>query len=211
MTSGRSISEVLQELQAEFPDLTLSKLRFLESQQLVTPHRTTSGYRTYRERDLAQLRYVLVQQRDRFLPLRVIKENLASGDFATSMPSQETASTDLPKVPLNRRELLEHTGLSSTHLRELESFGIVIGVREQSETRYGARAIAIARLAAEFFSYGVEPRHLRPFAQSARREVDLYEQAVVSVHSTEGKERVRELRALGDELHRALVDLALDE
>lgn len=192
-----SIGEVLETLQSDFPDITISKIRFLETEGLISPKRTPSGYRMFFESDLDRLRYVLSLQRDHFLPLRVIRERLAdydkNGGSATVTPLQppptkaskrraaatgEATVIDMTGVHMKRSELLKASGLSEAQLASLEEYGI-LGPGEGDH--YDETALAAARAAKRFFDYGVEARHLKMYRQFADREVAFFEQIVVPV------------------------------
>jgi DNA-binding transcriptional MerR regulator len=212
---GRGIGEVLQLLQAEFADVTISKIRFLEAEGLVTPARTASGYRKFSVADVERLRYVLTAQRDQYLPLKVIKEHLGAIDrgLRPAAAGPPVAPSVLPQTPgqpvaddfgasgtelrLTRDELQAAAGVSAELLGELESHGLVVA----SGNHYGGDAIVIAQVAAELAGYGLEPRHLRAFRTAADREVGLIEQ----VTGPRRTGQTGELAALTVRLHTALV------
>jgi DNA-binding transcriptional MerR regulator len=224
-----SIGEVLSQLRAEFPDITISKIRFLEDQGLVQPDRTPSGYRKFSASDVARLRYVLSQQRDHYLPLRVIKDQLEAIDrghnpvgglprpahltITDNAPTAEHFRSAPAAMRLSRQELLNTAGLRSEQLIELEQFGLI---SQRSPGYYDDDALAIARVVAELARFGIEGRHLRPFKGAADREVSLFSQVVGPLsrqRSGEGRakaeEAVRELAALSVRLHTALVQIGL--
>jgi DNA-binding transcriptional MerR regulator len=227
-----SIGEVLAQLRPEFPDTTISKLRFLESEGLVEPERTAAGYRKYSREDVARLRYVLTAQRDHYLPLRVIREQLEALDHGRepappggqtrapralvsteSLPSPEDFSRDASYLRLSRAELLEESGASEAQLRQLEQFGLVT---KRAGSYYDADALLIATTVVEMAAYGLEPRHLRGYRSAADREVGLFEQVVTPLVRQRGseaqaraQETVRELAALSVRLHAALVQAGL--
>jgi DNA-binding transcriptional MerR regulator len=202
-----SIGEVLSLLKDEFPDVTISKIRFLESQGLLDPERTPSGYRKFYETDVERLRWILRQQREHFLPLKVIKGRLrgdpegadgavddideAEGDLepaATRTLAQAAvaaAAGDAPLVvrtsgaSLNLAELASASGLDEDDLRELERFDILEGRRVGSNVYYDEEALLVAGMAAGFMKYGVEARHLRMYKTAADREAGFFEQVVM--------------------------------
>jgi DNA-binding transcriptional MerR regulator len=178
-----SIGEVLEAIRPEFPDVSISKIRFLENEGLIAPARTGSGYRKFYEPDVARLRYILSLQRDQFLPLKVIRERLTEWESDGSPPEQgqrsapESPSGAPPgegEVRLTRLELMEAAGLSEEQLVGLEDYSILPRGREA----YGADDLAVARAAVGLFDFGIEPRHLRMFHQSAEREADVLSQVV---------------------------------
>jgi DNA-binding transcriptional MerR regulator len=223
-----SIGEVLALLQDEFPDVTISKIRFLESQGLIDPERTPSGYRKFYEIDVTRLRFILHQQKDHFLPLKVIKDRLDSGEplgeeNGRADPEPETASDvgaggravapapnppepPEPRLPVwmvrpppsstggggassvraaasgamfSFEEVAAAAGLTLDGLRDVERFGIVTGRDVGGTTVYDEHAVVAARVAAQFLQFGVEPRHLRMYRNSADREAGLIEQLIM--------------------------------
>lgn len=220
-----SIGEVLSKLRGEFPDITISKIRFLESEGLIDPQRTPSGYRKFTIVDLDRLRYVLAAQRDQYLPLRVIKENLdaldrgltpASNGGTSVAPRLATVDGDFApsnfvhdsQLRLSRIELLESSGLNEDQLVELESYGLVT----IKGRYYDADALSVARTVAEMAAFGIEGRHLRSFKTAADREVGLVEQVITPLlrqKSSDAQARAeevqRELASLSIRLHAALV------
>ncbi|HOF64336.1 MAG TPA: MerR family transcriptional regulator [Dermatophilaceae bacterium] len=193
---GRSIGPVLAELRTEFPDLTVSKVRFLEAEGLVSPARTAAGYRIYAPSDVDRLRYVLRAQRDRFWPLKVIRDALdaldrglvpAEGDdLTTSRPVAPQSSRD-PAVPaaaelgqpsrvrLTRSELADAAEVSAQELDSWASFGLV---HADADGYYDDAQLAVARAASALAAYGFEARHLRSFRTAAEREVGLVDQVL---------------------------------
>jgi DNA-binding transcriptional MerR regulator len=234
-----SIGEVLAHLRVDFPDATISKLRFLEAEGLVEPQRTAAGYRKYTWADVARLRYVLAAQRDHYLPLRVIREHLGAldagaatglaGDGADgsvepgrSRPALTAIEPDEPAQPapagqrrLSRAELLDRAGIPDATLAALEQHGLI---RARPGGRYDADALVIAEVAAELGRFGLEPRHLRGSRTAADREVGLYAQLVTPLARqadpsarARAAEAVRELVTLSQRLHGALIRAGLRE
>jgi DNA-binding transcriptional MerR regulator len=198
---GLSIGEVLLHLRVEFAEVTISKIRFLESEGLVEPARTASGYRKFSSADVERLRYVLTAQRDQYLPLKVIREHLAAIDRGLRPPVAEDFSTDGTELRLTREELRAAAEITIELLDQLESHGLVVA----NGNHYDGDALLVAKAAAEFAAYGVEPRHLRPFRTAADREVGLIEQVVSPLTRQRADEQVRDLAALAVRLHAALV------
>jgi len=225
-----SIGEVLGKLRGDFPDVTISKIRCLESEGLIDPQRTPSGYRKFTTVDLERLRYVLLAQRDQYLPLKIIKENLDALDrglqpaaSAGSAPIPRLATVDGSLAPsafleqsemrLSRDELLSNSGLSEDQLVELESYGLI----EIKGRHYDGDALTVAKVVAEIAAFGIEGRHLRAFKTAADREVGLVEQVITPLlrqKNPESKARAqevsREIASLSVRLHSALVRSGLN-
>jgi DNA-binding transcriptional MerR regulator len=225
-----SIGEVLGKLRSDFPDVTISKIRFLESEGLIEPQRTPSGYRKFTTTDLDRLRYVLLAQRDQYLPLKVIKENLDALDrglqpaqTAGASPTPRLATVDGALAPsafleqselrLSRDELLASSGISEDQLVELESYGLI----QIKGRHYDGDALTVAKVVAEISAFGIEGRHLRAFKTAADREVGLVEQVITPLmrqKNPESKARAqevsREIASLSVRLHAALVRSGLN-
>jgi DNA-binding transcriptional MerR regulator len=178
-----TIGAVCKILSQEFEDLSISKIRYLEDQKLLSPRRTPGGYRLYSQSDVERLRTILRMQRDEFLPLRVIRQELASGGGSASSdrrPSKgavrRTVTVAASTGQLGMAELLEQTGAREELVRELEEFGIVQSTTRDGQTAYDETDREIVRAAAELARYGVAGRNLRVFRTSADREAALLEQ-----------------------------------
>jgi DNA-binding transcriptional MerR regulator len=229
-----SIGEVLSQLRSDFPDITISKIRFLEAEGLVEPERTSSGYRKFSREDLSRLRYVLSAQRDHYLPLRVIKEHLDAIDrgleppslggsgpkvpralvAAEGLPGPDAFLPEVSEIRLSKRELLDAAGLQPEQLEQLEQYGL-LGPRTGG-SHYDGNALVVAKTVAEMARFGIEARHLRPFKAAAEREIGLVEQVVtplVRQRNPEARARAeevsRELAALSVKLHATLVRAGL--
>ncbi|WP_051945366.1 transcriptional regulator FtsR [Streptacidiphilus rugosus] len=226
-----SIGAVLTELQAEFPEVTISKIRFLEAERLVEPQRTPSGYRKFTDADVERLAYVLRMQRDHYLPLRVIREHLAAldrGEAPPALPGPGGASDDGLDAPeagqitpgpvsagprLGRAELLAAAGITDAQLVEWESYGLVTA---EPDGGFDGDMLQVARLVAELGRFGLEPRHLRAVRAAADREVGLVEQIVAPLRRHRNPQTrahaaamARELANLSVRLHAALVQAGL--
>lgn len=229
-----SIGELRAALLSEFPEITISKIRYLEDAGLIQPARTKSSYRKFSHADLARVRYVLTMQRDHYLPLRVIKKNLDAMDRGLEVPSDGSA----PRVPvmaiardqdglpaaeefarpqgavrISRDELLEQSGLTEELLASLEQYGVIVAERNG---QFDTDAFEIACAAAQLADYGFEARHLRAFRTQADREIGLFAQVVTPMmrHKTpesrgKAEETIRELAALSVRLHSVLVRAGL--
>jgi DNA-binding transcriptional MerR regulator len=224
-----TIGEVLAQLQAEFADVSVSKIRFLESEGLIEPARTPSGYRRFGPADVERLRYILAAQRDRYLPLRVIKDRLAAIDRGedpgpraplglVATTGRGVAGGDGDEVAgggrslLTRRELVSAAGISDELLTELEDYGLV----ERTGRHFSAEAVTVASMAAALARFGVQPRHLRAVKAAAERETALIDQVVAPIirqRSPGARDRAaevaREIAALSLRLHAALVEAGL--
>ncbi len=232
----RSIGEVLQLVKPEFPDVTISKIRFLESQGLLRPDRTPSGYRKFYEDDVERLRWILRQQREQFLPLKVIKEKLdagawrgggasSDGDAAADGDPAPPAPSSPPSHPLDigpssvamtKSELAGASNLPSDAIDELERFGLLAADEAGDGTIYGDDALLVAKAAAGLIQRGLEVRHLRSYKLAAEREAGMLEQIVLPlVRQRDGEGRresvkvLGELILLGDDLRRATLRRAL--
>jgi DNA-binding transcriptional MerR regulator len=213
------IGEVLALLRADFPDVSVSKIRFLENEGLIQPARSPSRYRKFAPADVERLRYILTAQRDQYLPLRVIKDQLdAVEEDGAGEPDRypayagHPARPPHPAGPLTRRELLEATGLDEAQLAELEDFGLV----RRSGRHYGPDALAASRAIVALGGYGVQARNLRVLRASVERETALIEQVVAPIlrqRSPGARDRARqtarEIAAIALQLHAALIEAAL--
>ena len=168
------IGEVLAQLRPEFPDISTSKIRFLEAKGLIEPARSRSGYRRFSAEDIQRLRYILTVQRDSYLPLQVIRERLADGTGALSGSGTSNGGPGRAPAEMSRRQLLEAAGIEDEELTELEDYGLIRRVGRQ----YGPEALAVARAVAALRQYGVQARHLRAVKAAADREANLIEQVV---------------------------------
>ncbi|GAA3845772.1 MerR family transcriptional regulator [Sphaerisporangium flaviroseum] len=207
-----SIGEVLEVLRADFPDVTVSKIRFLEGEGLIEPQRSPSGYRKFTHADVARLRYILTAQRDSYLPLRVIKDHLDTaghdGPGGVPRPRAVGAEPSAPEIRLSRAELLRAAELDEETLIELEDYGLLTPVARW----YDAEALTVARASGALARFGLHPRHLRVLKAAAEREAGLVEQAVAPLLRRrapgavdQAEETARELSVLLLELHTALV------
>lgn len=218
-----TIGEVLNRLKAEFDDVTISKIRFLESEGLIAPQRSDSGYRQFSTADVERLRYVLRAQRDRYLPLRVIKDELARLDAglpieveqaevpATIGPdgfAAQVGAGALSDVSLDASELAQASGLSDSELAALVEHGLIAGAGP-----YDGSALRIAKVSVELMRRGLEARHLRAYRLSVEREASLVEQLVAPLlrqRNPEARRRaasqVEELVELGARLHELLLE-----
>jgi DNA-binding transcriptional MerR regulator len=185
----QSIGEVLVSVKAEFPDITISKIRFLESEGLIDPERTPSGYRKFYDKDVERLRSILKMQRDEYLPLKVIKERLlreesedgrgpapVEGDGAE--PEEELAEPPTG-LQMSIEEMSAATGIDRDRIKELESFGLVCSHGPEAATYYDGDDYIVLSIVKDLFRYGVEPRHLTMYKHFAEREATFFESIVL--------------------------------
>jgi DNA-binding transcriptional MerR regulator len=202
-----TIGAVFKLLRDEFPDISISKIRYLEDQKLLAPRRTGSGYRLYSPADVSRLRTILRLQRDEFLPLRVIRQELAAGRDVEEVegpgaPSERLvrrASLSPPPERYSLADLIEYTGVDERLVRELEDYGVIRGETRDGVRRYDELEREIVRVVGELTRYGVAPRNLRVFRTSADREAALLEQILAPALRSRNHERRGEaIEALGN-------------
>jgi DNA-binding transcriptional MerR regulator len=220
-----SIGAVLDLLRPDFPDVTISKIRFLEAEGLITPERSPAGYRLFTAYDCARLRFVLTAQRDQYLPLKVIKAQLDAqpdGELPrheSVYPAPRLVTAVDERAPatapalLSRDDLLERSGVTTALLTALCRAGIITA---GPGGLFDEHAVVIARCAGALGEYGVEPRHLRAFRSAADRQSDLIAQIAgpVSKAGTAGArdradDLAREVAAVAITMHTALLKSAV--
>ena len=198
-----TIGDVLKELRADFPDVTISKIRFLEAEGLIEPERTPSGYRKFSSGDLARLRHVLQLQRDHFMPLKVIRQRMEDFDpdrrpepkptpVSANGPEAATSRHAAPPPPpeeddfagfetgmaLTLEDLAASSGVDAGQLQELEEYGLIESRRVDGRKTYDEDDLLVARIARDFGKYGIQPRHLKMYRHFVDREFALFEQVV---------------------------------
>jgi DNA-binding transcriptional MerR regulator len=227
--STHTIGEVLNRLKDEFDDITISKIRFLEAEGLISPDRTESGYRKFTDADVDRLRYVLRAQRDRYLPLKVIKDELVridqglppvttpvetpsepgttDGPPAVTEPPSLSLSPASTDVQLSLRELAEAADLAEREIRELREHGLLA-----DRASYTGDDLLVAKLAGQLLAEGLEVRHLRMYRQFADREAALAEQLTAALlrqrnpdSRRQATERAERLADVGGRLHKVLL------
>jgi DNA-binding transcriptional MerR regulator len=232
--AGMSIGAVLDLLRSDFPDVTISKIRFLEAEGLVTPQRAASGYRRFTAYDCARLRFILAAQRDQYLPLKVIKAQLDAQPDGELPPSgspygvprlvsvvgeapvesgSDLAAVGRTRVRLSREDLLERSGVDTELLTALLKAGVI---KTGLAGFFDEHAVVILQCAHALAEYGVEPRHLRAFRSAADRQSDLIAQIanpLVKAGKTGARDRAddlaREVAALAITLHTSLIKSAV--
>ncbi|MEX0173806.1 MerR family transcriptional regulator [Streptomyces sp. LMG1-1-1.1] len=221
-----SIGTVLNQLRDEFPEVTISKIRFLEAEGLVEPRRTASGYRKFSPQDVERLALILRMQRDHYLPLKVIREHLdalargeqiklpAPGRRRDLVEGAWEPDAEPPTAArIGRAELIAAAEVTETELAEWESYGLIA---ETDGGGYDAESVTVARLVADLGRFGLEPRHLRAMKAAADREAGLIEQVVAPLRRhrnpqtrAHAEATAQELAAQSVRLHAALVQTAL--
>lgn len=221
----QSIGEVLVGLKTEFPDITISKIRFLEAEGLIAPERTPSGYRKFFPGDVERLRSILKMQRDDYLPLKVIKEKLLREDSEGPGEATETAveeSDELADAPTGLQmsidEMSSATGVEKERILELESFGIVCSHGPETARYYDGDDYVVLSVVKDFFKYGVQPRHLRMYQHFEEREASFFESIVVPMLRQRNPDARRaatdslnDLARLSRKLKQALLRINLQE
>jgi DNA-binding transcriptional MerR regulator len=187
----QSIGEVLVSVKTEFPDITISKIRFLEAEGLIQPERTPSGYRKFYEKDVERLRHILRLQRDEYLPLKVIKDRLLrqeSGDEAVEEEADAesaTAEDEIAEPPTGLQmsidEISAATGIEKERIVELEGFGLVSSHGPDAARYYDGDDYVVLSILRDFFRYGIEPRHLTMYKHFEERESTFFESIVMPI------------------------------
>ena len=195
-----TIGAVVKQLEREFPDISISKIRYLEDQKLLSPRRTPGGYRLYGPADVDRLRTILRLQRDEFLPLRVIRQELAAGMTEPEAPPvpeargprRATVALRGPGSLYRLDDVLEDTGADQSLVKELEDYGVIKGERRDGEQLYDDTEREIIRAVTELKRFGVGGRNLRVFRTSADREAALLEQILAPALRSRNPERRKE-------------------
>ncbi|MFL5943845.1 MAG: MerR family transcriptional regulator [Gaiellaceae bacterium] len=187
-TRSLTIGTVCSMLKQEFPDISISKIRYLEDQGLLAPRRTQGGYRLFNEEDVERLETILRLQRDEFLPLRVIRQELAS---PATRDRKRRRSLDADDADLDLDELCDRAGIDVRLARELEEFGLLTPRSEAGQKRFSDLDAEIAHACGRLAQFGIAPRHLRSFRTAADREAGLVEQVVGPALRSRNPERRR--------------------
>ena len=214
-----SIGDVINLLRDDFPDVSVSKIRFLEAQGLITPGRSTAGYRQFGPMEIRRLRYILGLQRDHFLPLKVIKSKLTLWDRGEDQLDQgEPSPIDPDREPLTRNDLVRRSGLSSLQLEALIAHGLISAVADTSSDMFPGWALPAGIEARQLLELGLEPRHLRQVRLAVEREADMLGQLLgppLRSAQTEVRARAQQSLEEGTEavasLHRILLGARLGE
>ncbi len=185
----QSIGEVLVSVKTEFPDITISKIRFLEAEGLIQPERTPSGYRKFHEKDVERLKQILRMQRDEYLPLKVIKDRLLKQETGEEAAEPEVeaehagAEDEIAEPPtglqMSLDEMSAATGVDKERITELESFGLVCSHGPEAARYYDGDDYVVLSILKDFFRYGIEPRHLTMYKHFEEREATFFESIVM--------------------------------
>lgn len=218
-----TIGEVVSRLCGEFPDLSISKVRYLEEEGLIKPRRTKGGYRKFSEEDVKRLELVLRFQRDKFLPLNVIRENLeATAEGEVSLPEMGVPEEVVPSPeeaePLDVVEVVRTFGFTPEQIRSLEEFGIVKPRQSEGGKVFDPIDLEILKLTRELQKFGLEPRHLRMYENFVDRETSFFQQILLPLLKQRGpdgikraKQLLSELTKLGERLKHLLLQRSLEE
>ena len=205
-----NIGDVITRLATEFPDVTVSKIRYLESSGLLEPERSPAGYRLFSADDVVRLVWILRQQRDHFLPLKVIRSMLLDGvDVALAEPPEGSdvrpfrergRSGGMGSVSVSLGELATMGGLDVEVVRDLEKHGLIVGIQAGRTVVYDGDAMLVVRVAARFVQHGFDVRHLRMYLLAAQREAGILEQVLLPLRRRGDGRSGGEARRLLDEL-----------
>jgi DNA-binding transcriptional MerR regulator len=206
-SSGRllTIGAVCRRLKADFPDISISKIRYLEDRGLLAPKRTQGGYRLFGEEDVQRLQRILELQRDEFLPLRVIRQELESAGSAERR-RKRAVGLATAEDEVDEDELCDRAEISPDLARELEAFGLLAPRLDGGRKWYGESEVEIAQACGRLARYGIEPRHLRAFRSATEREAGLLTAVVAPALRSRNAER----RQAGVEDLQTLAELAQD-
>jgi DNA-binding transcriptional MerR regulator len=195
------IGEVVRRLSEEFPDISISKIRYLEDEGLVTPSRTQGGYRLFSAEDVDRLEVILRLQRDEFLPLRVIRDEL-DAPGATERKRRRPTALGAIEEEIDLAELCSRAGINRDLAKELDDFGLIASRGTGADKRYPESDADVAATCAQLARYGVDPRHLRTFRTAAGRQAALIEQLVAAPLRARSPERrgqaLRDLQQLAE-------------
>ena len=204
----RTIGAVCEELRSTFPDISVSKIRYLEDQGLIAPRRTRGGYRLFSPEDVERLATILRMQRDEFLPLRVIREELAGPGATADRARRRSVGLTEPEVEIDLTELCERASVSPDFVRELEEYGLVLSRSEGGERWYRESEADISAAGARLARFGIDARHLRAFLTGAARQAALVEQLVAPGLRSRSPERRKSALEDLESLTRVAEDLS---
>jgi len=207
-TRLRTIGTVCEELREAFPDVSVSKIRYLEDQGLIAPRRTRGGYRLFSPDDVERLATILRLQRDEFLPLRVIREELAGPGASADRARRRSVGLTGHEEEIDIAELCERASVPPDFVRELEEFGVVVSRIEGGERHYRESEADVAAACARLGRFGIDARHLRMFLTGAARQAALVEQLVAPGLRSGNPERRKSALDDLESLARASEDLS---
>lgn len=214
MTSKRdylTIGEVVEQLKSRYPDLSISKVRYYEDEKIIRPERTAGGYRKFRKEDVQRLELALRLQKERYLPLNVIRQNLDMLDMGQVAPDIRQLSrtddhhgSDGDDQPVPVDKAISSIGISPETVKMLENFGIVKPIRTADGKCYTSADVKIMVIAREMSKYGIEPRHLRMYASLAEKEADLFQTILYPITRQKSDDRNQRIK----EVLESLTDLS---
>jgi DNA-binding transcriptional MerR regulator len=205
-----TIGEVVRQLKVKYPDLTISKVRYFEDEQLIKPGRTKGGYRKFTPKDVSRLELALRLQKEKYYPIHVIRQKLNAIDrgeeveeLASSGSAPEAVEVSVAE-PLSADKAIAMSGLSPEHVAQLENYGLIKSVKRGDGRVYLQSDVQLMTIAKELSQYGIEPRHLRMYANLAEREATLFQQILMPV----SKQRQKESRRRAAEVMNHLCNLS---
>lgn len=195
-----TIGEVVELLKTRYPDLSISKIRYYEAENLIRPERTTGGYRKFREDDVQRLELALRLQRERYLPLNVIRQNLDMMDMGQITPEIENLSktdniddSSTEDDPVPTEKAINSIGIAPEAAKMLENFGIITPVKTSEGRCFTSTDIKLMMIAKEMAKYGIEPRHLRMYSSLAEKESALFQQILYPIIRHKGEDKDQRL------------------
>lgn len=213
-----TIGQVVDLLKDEYPDISISKVRYLESEGLLRPIRTKGGYRTFSENDVDRLKTILSLQSEHYLPLQVIKKRLKSGtaSIKTSPKMYSSISAENDYSEFSFAELSKKTGISIAKLEEMQKYGLIKEALVNGEETFTSTDFNIASLAKKLEKFGIGARHLRMHVSAAERQSSIYKQIFgpklnKSSNKTKTSQSINELRQIIEELEASLLDREINE
>jgi len=220
-----TIGEVVDQLKPRYPDLSISKIRYYEEENLIKPERTAGGYRKFRKEDLQRLELALRLQKEKYLPLNVIRQNLDMMDMGQLTPEVKQLSKDTEQVNLTQDDepvpidkAISSIGIAPETAKMLENFGIIKTIKTSEGKCYSSEDIKIMMVARELSKYGIEPRHLRLYSTFAEKESTLFQQILYPMMRQKAddknqriKESLENLSELSDQLKTLLLRKRVSE
>lgn len=213
-----TIGQVVEQLKNDYPDISISKIRYLESEGLLKPARSRGGYRQFSESEVQKLKTILTLQTEHYLPLQVIKSRLKNGSFSAIETTVKTSEpiSDHNESEYNFVALSKKTGISIGKLEELQKYGLIQERQVSGEEIFTGTDLSIASLAKKLEKFGIGPRHLRMYVSAAERQAAVYKQIFGpklnrSTSSAKIRESVNEVKQTIEELEGFLLNREIDQ